>query len=206
MAGTKDTALRLERYVHSDYYHGMREQITAAGVAADGMFPGDTGRSKTSVTFKGPPALQIQRKSQRRFVVRISVSDDEYTRRRENADAARALVEAQTKAEDEIRELPASRASYHRLLIHRFRSCVALFQVLSDGAGYAAVDTESRRDIDWALGEAQRAVERAGIVFNADQRAVRISKIKARVAGADASFQGFLATTAARTPALAGKS
>ncbi len=94
---------RLDGIVHTTHcwgeaYRGTKALLIACGLAADGQFPGDPGRGKTSVTYdkRGiqtphrigidrEGSFQITRSGRAKFVVSVWVRDSESELRREAA-------------------------------------------------------------------------------------------------------------------------
>lgn len=204
MATDECSALKIDRYPHGDYYSGTREAIIAAGVAKDGMFPGDPGRNRTSVTIKEPqdssgPHFNILRQSKKRFQVFVPTAPEECEAREESLDGERALGKAKDEAEKEMRAIPADEEMFRERCLSYFLASINMFKGLSSSyAGGYALAPEDQANLDWALSEAERTIESARITFDAKARSRQLIEIRGKVADADASFQGFIATANAR--------
>lgn len=127
--------LKVELYRCSSLFNGSAEELIAAGLAEDGEFPGQPGRGKGSVRYRGiaPPLSEREyvcyapgfRKIVRyldRFQLHVNVSREENARRMEAREAEerelrqlQALQAALNTAERQRRMNPVTRESHLRL-------------------------------------------------------------------------------------------
>jgi len=107
---TEQPAAR-EESIWCDRYIGTKAALIAAGIAADGQFPGDPGRGLSSCGYyedgepcrRGRPQkawLRIQRRGKQKFEAQVLVDADERRRRA----ATQALADAREKALAHARE------------------------------------------------------------------------------------------------------
>ena len=52
-------------------YVGSRQALLAAGLVAEGQFPGDPGRARKTQHYRGPPDWRIDRRGPNRYSVRL---------------------------------------------------------------------------------------------------------------------------------------
>jgi hypothetical protein len=185
------------------YYKGTKAALVAAGILADGWFPGDPGRNKTMIGFRklrglyghapdrrDPGAIdQVRRCSRDRFEVMRETTDAELTEHavrdaaREKLQRARAMesasVEAMTSSREEFRE-----RVQHALLVARY--------VARSADGGYSFDEDTWEAFHEALSEVETIVAAGVVEFSSARRAAKIAEIKAETAKADTGLQSFL--------------
>lgn len=185
-------------YSHSDYYLGTRDQLIAAGLVTDGMFPGDPGRNKVSQKHAGPPVISIAKRSRTTFEVRVNMDDDEANRRQEREAARQALALADGRRRAELDALPKSAAGYRGRVLALF---VDLMEFSIDHAKRAGVgyhfDADAMDEFESALSDAVAALRNGRVLFDSAARQQRLAEIQREAANIDGGFQTFMAGIAA---------
>ena len=190
-----------ERYWWFDKYRGTKDELIAAGLLRDGMFPGDPGMGKTMTTHKArntEPRLQVSRQNKRIFVLRV-ICDDAERERRRDADAAQEAAEAARAQERvELDGLPVSSDDFRKRAVHFLRGmhAIEVKWVTKFAKGYrfnrAAFD-----EYEETITEAIEELASAPVCFNRDERAAFVAEIKQQTAQADPGYQSMLATIVA---------
>lgn len=196
------------------YYKGTKAALVAAGILADGWFPGDPGRNKTMIGFRklrglyghapdhrDPGAIdQVRRCSRDRFEVMRETTDAELAEHAAARECEESVREARGTARERLRRAQATESAcieamangpeefreriQHSLLVARYTARRA------DG-GYL-FDAETWERFDEAMAAVEEVVAGGTVAFSAVRRAAQIAEIKAETAKADTGLQSFL--------------
>jgi hypothetical protein len=182
--------LVVERYSWGDEYCGTREELVAAAVVRQGMFPGDTGMGKTSYTHRGPPKISVRRKNKRQFDVTIHCEREERVRRYEIEQAHAELERAQADEAKDLDWLPESADDFRGRAItylqETLRSRRSFIEIL--GAGYHFT-AQAWKELDEAISDAIGDFAETPIHYKGAERRAFIAKVKQRTAKADPFYQ-----------------
>ena len=208
-----------DRYTWGDAYTGTKEALIAAGLAADGQFPGDPGRPTASCRYfrDGRPAQRgsrdapnaIRRYGQK-FVVEVGAEKEEeklrLTERSWRADAAKAQA-AVEKELGNLADQPATSKKFAKRAADLFWLGYNIFHCTYAGrepgdSGYAF----KAADRDRILTLARRMfteISLAKPVFNAERRTSKLNAARVNAAKVDFPLQRMLVdalSTAGKLP------
>lgn len=212
----KPSGVAHNQYVWGDRYVGTKIDLIAAGLAAEGQFPGDPGCAASSCSYdaKGavktvgsPTKLSIKRYG-KKFELSIRVSREENDRRSEEqartTEWRKRAAEAEAEVAQELAklsDLPSSKKEFAKRAAETFWSGYHIFVSPycgrgPDGAGYSfsAADrvlfTDMARRIYWEIRNAKPR-------FDAAHRMSGVTAARAKAAKVDMPLQRLLSSAKA---------
>lgn len=126
--------LRAHSYSWGDEYRGDRAQLIRAGLAEDGLFPGDNGRGKVQVSYNSttcPPRMTIHRYGRLKFTVSVYATQTERARR----DALEDFARAQEEEKKNIGWLPDSKADFRECMLSHIRGSMLAHRAVLEAYG-----------------------------------------------------------------------
>ena len=205
--------VKVERFIWGEIYTGTKGALIAAGIAADGQFPGDPGRGVASCSYTGDgtssrssgaakTVLTIQRYG-KKFKSWVRVNEEEQTRRCAVRDGAtewrKKAAEAETEVKreaDKLAELPATGEDWAFQAAQTFWAVWNVFyrqymQSKPDAAGYRF--TWADRDVLEGLADGIYAeIRDAEPQFDAARRMQKVTEARAKAAKVDLPLQQLL--------------
>lgn len=210
--------VKFERQHWCDFYDGTKQALVDAGIVADGQFPGDPGRAKSSCSYErdwsqrqrgGPLTAPITvRAHGKRFQVWLRVDENEEGRRRDEVENSAEWRKASAVAEIEVKraferlaELPATKKEFAKRAADLFWAswgtfCAAYGQRGPGVCGhwFTAADRERFSDLAEGL---YHHIRNTDPQFDATQRMSKVNAARANAAKVDMPLQRLLAAVAA---------